>query len=246
MSTSPSPGRPPHLLFAPDSIDAVVFDVGGVFIYPDPGSVRAEVRARGLHLDVDDVAFLRAHHAGCRALTEHGDVDERSAAFWSIYDRRYLTELGLGEADLDTLAVAVRVSWSWAHRPNIDALHRLSASGMPIAVVSNNDGSAAEQLRTAAVCQQGPGPLPAVAVIIDSGIVGVAKPDPAIFRFALDALGTEAERTLYVGDTVHADVHGARAAGLQVVQLDPYDHHDGFDHHRVADLDELLGLLGVD
>jgi putative hydrolase of the HAD superfamily len=98
-------------------------------------------------------------------------------------------------------------------------------------------------MRVFGVCQVGDGPLHPVAAIVDSGAIGVAKPDPAIFTPALDALGTEPARTLYVGDMVHADVRGAEAAGMPVVQIDPYDHHASFGHARVRDLDHLADLL---
>jgi putative hydrolase of the HAD superfamily len=41
----------------------------------------------------------------------------------------------------------------------------------------------------------------------------VPKPDPAIFRLALERLGVSSERTLHVGDS-DADEEGARAAGI--------------------------------
>ena len=49
--------------------------------------------------------------------------------------------------------------------------------------------------------------------MIDSALVGVEKPDPAIFRAALEALGVAPEEALYVGDLYEVDVVGARAAG---------------------------------
>ena len=48
---------------------------------------------------------------------------------------------------------------------------------------------------------------------------------------------------LYVGDTVHADVRGAQAAGMPVVQLDPYDLHADFDHLRLPTVAALADLL---
>lgn len=62
-----------------------------------------------------------------------------------------------------------------------------------------------------------------VRVLIDSHLVGVAKPDPGIFRLALDELRVSPERTLYIGDTAIFDVLGAHAAGLDVAHIDPYD-----------------------
>ena len=53
-----------------------------------------------------------------------------------------------------------------------------------------------------------------------AGDVGVWKPDPEIFRFALHRLGTQPNETLYVGDNYYADVVGARRAGLRPILVD--------------------------
>ena len=114
-----------------------------------------------------------------------------------------------------------------------------------MAIVSNNDGSAVQQMADHGVCQVGAGPLPTVPVIVDSGVLGVSKPDSRIMAPALDALGFAPQHVVYVGDTVHADVLGATNAGMQVVQLDPFDHHAGYHHPRVRDVVELASLLGL-
>lgn len=44
--------------------------------------------------------------------------------------------------------------------------------------------------------------------------LGTRKPDPAIFRYVLDALGVHAGEAVHVGDDIGADIAGARAAGL--------------------------------
>ena len=58
-----------------------------------------------------------------------------------------------------------------------------------------------------------------LAGIVISGEVGVAKPDPAAFAIALDALGIGPEGVWHVGDNPETDVAGARAAGLTSVWL---------------------------
>ena len=55
--------------------------------------------------------------------------------------------------------------------------------------------------------------------MLDSALVGVEKPDPAIFRAALDALGVAPAEALYVGDLYEVDVVGARAAGMPAALL---------------------------
>src|SRR5205807_3373387 len=98
----------------------------------------------------------------------------------------------------------------------------------------------------------GPEPGVRMGVILDSAVVGVAKPDPAIFRIALDALGVPAGGTvLHVGDSLRYDVAGALAAGLQPVHMDPYGFcpaPDGHPHVRsLAGLAELVssGVSGT-
>ncbi len=243
--TSNSPGS----TFDPSQVRAAVFDIGGVFLYPAYRPVEALLPSVGIAPPADDAAYRSAHHAAVLALTtavlaSGDDPDETNAEFWPAYDHAYAASLGVATDDQEQVATAVRSAWDWAYEANIEAFHRLAATGLPVAIVSNNNGTAADQMRDHGVCQVGPGPLPTVAAIVDSGLEGVAKPDPAIFRPALDALAvSEPSTVLYVGDTVHADVHGARNAGMQVVQLDPFDHHASFDHTRLADLDRLTRAL---
>ena len=72
-----------------------------------------------------------------------------------------------------------------------------------------------------------------MGVILDSAVVGVAKPDPGIFRIALDALNVPADGSvLHVGDSLRYDVAGALAAGLQPVHMDPYGLCPAPDGHR--------------
>lgn len=101
------------------------------------------------------------------------------------------------------------------------ALDELAASGIPLACVSNSDGRAEQHLTECGV-------RAGLAFVVDSTIEGVEKPDPAIFRIALDRLGVAAGRALYVGDIRSVDPAGARAAGMHSVLLDPWgDYADG-------------------
>ena len=54
--------------------------------------------------------------------------------------------------------------------------------------------------------------------IIISGDVGVKKPNPAIFSFALEQTGLSENEVIYVGDT-NEDVDGAMAAGIRPIFL---------------------------
>ena len=78
---------------------------------------------------------------------------------------------------------------------------------------------------------------------------GSAKPDPAIFHAACEALGVAPHEAVYVGDDLHYDVFGAQNAGLRAVWL---KRGDGRVQQQAAispdaicaDFDELLLWLG--
>lgn len=106
------------------------------------------------------------------------------------------------------------------------ALRRLSAAGMPVGVVSNSDGRVADALARAGLARH-------FGVIVDSGVVGVAKPDPRIFDTALAALDLDPSRTWYVGDTVTYDVAAADAAGITAWVVDHRGQHT-HDHPRTV------------
>ena len=104
--------------------------------------------------------------------------------------------------------------WSSVAADTHAALGRLRAAGLRLGVVSNSDGRVEEALRAADLLRY-------FDVVIDSALVGVEKPDPAIFRAALDVLDVEPGEALFVGDLYEVDVVGARAAGMSGILLCP-------------------------
>ena len=82
-----------------------------------------------------------------------------------------------------------------------------------------------------------------------SGELGVRKPDPAIFRHVLRALSVTPAAAVYVGDSLEADVAGAKAAGMAAVWLNRDGRAVSGDHEpdaEIATLAELPGLLGIE
>jgi putative hydrolase of the HAD superfamily len=109
--------------------------------------------------------------------------------------------------------------WTHVAEETPAALGELRDMGYRLAVVSNADGRVEALLR-------GRGLADYFEFIIDSHVFGVEKPDPRIFRAAVERLALEPEVCLYVGDLYPVDVLGARAAGLEALLLDPWDHFD--------------------
>ena len=59
--------------------------------------------------------------------------------------------------------------------------------------------------------------LPFFDQIVTSEKVGVKKPHPEIFKFALDAAGAEPDRSVMIGDNFEADILGAKNVGMQTI-----------------------------
>lgn len=78
-------------------------------------------------------------------------------------------------------------------------------------------------------------------VMICSFDIGVPKPDPRIFEFALDLLGVRAQEAVMVGDSLEADIKGALGAGMRAILVD-----DGFsvwDGPKIMEFEEIIDVL---
>ena len=221
--------------------DVVFLDAGGVLVCPHPDPITARFVAAGFAIDPD--RLLEAHYQGMLAIDEaHAEPE-----VYDDYHLAYVRHLGL--ADNQGAAAVLRDLWGrsglWSQPLPWAAagLAAITATGVPIVIVSNADGTVAELLTSIGLLQVGAGPAVAVAGIIDSGAVGVAKPDPRIFELALTLAGTSADRAIHVGDAYQYDVLGARAAGIDPVLVDPYGLHPNADCQRVASLVEVADLL---
>jgi putative hydrolase of the HAD superfamily len=136
--------------------------------------------------------------------------------------------------------------WRWAIPESVAALRALVEAEVPVGVVSNASGQIEDVLRRSGICQVGDGTGACVRIVIDSHVVGVAKPDPAIFDPALAHFpGIARDRIAYVGDSITMDMGGARAAGLHPILLDPYGDHPEADFERIASLSELLAFVAA-
>lgn len=219
--------------------DAVLFDAGGILVLPDPTVLGPLLEYYGGDPSID--AHRRAHYAGMKA---KADADA-SEATWAPYNDAYVRVIGVADTELDEAATVLddarhAALWRWPIPESIEAVGALAAAGMPMGVVSNAAGQIEGVLRRS-VCHVGPGEHVEMRCIIDSHVVGVAKPDPRIFDFALVHFPEfDRARIAYVGDSVTMDIVAARGAGLHPILLDPYDDHDGADFERIRSVMDLL------
>ena len=227
-------------------VDAVIFDVGGVFVVPDPTLVRRQLAGiPGIDAVTDDL-FVAAHYHGIAAYDRSEDPPER----WPAYLTSYLGSVGVAVDDevlgrgLELWRTPSTGLWTHAVAHHVEALRHIDAGAdVRLGIISNSDGTIEQVLADRAIAQVGPGPGVEVEVIVDSFLVGVAKPDPAIFPFALDVMDLPAERCAYVGDAFRNDVGGATAAGLTPIHVDPLGLGPVGDHRRIDQVGDLLDHL---
>jgi putative hydrolase of the HAD superfamily len=166
------------------------------------------------------------HAAGFRAIGREPDAERT---------RQYRTELlplvdegdyrelmrdwlaPVTDDELDRFLAAEYAAWQPGHHlaPTTPVLlEALRDRGLKTGLISN--GFDPPDLVRAELARLGVAQL--LDVIVMSGDVGVRKPDPAIFRYALEQLGVAPEHALMVGDSVPNDIAGAKAIGMKTCQ----------------------------
>jgi putative hydrolase of the HAD superfamily len=222
--------------------DAILFDAGGVLVLPDPTVLVPLLALYGGSGSVD--VHRRAHYAGMKAKSDRNEPE----GSWGRYNDAYVAAIGVRDADLDEASFVLERTrnawlWRWTIPETRAALDRLAAGLVPMGVVSNASGQIEAMLRRE-VCQVGPGEHVEMRCIVDSHLVGSAKPDPAIFDTALVHFAEfDLHRIAYVGDSVTMDIGAATAAGLYPMLLDPYDDHVGADFERIRCVSNLVELV---
>ena len=192
---------------------AVLFDAGNTLVFLDYKRMAAGVGAAlGLPLSGERLSSQAAEAA--QAMERSGSDQERTTAYLeALFLGAGIPRGRLGEVR-ECLARMHQEQHLWCSVPQTtrEALASLKAAGLRLGVVSNSEGRVHEALDAAGLREQ-------FDVVVDSGVIGIEKPDPRIFQVALAQLGVAPEEALYVGDVYEVDVRGARAAGIPAVLL---------------------------
>ncbi len=199
--------------------DVVLLDAGGTLFQERESRDQVYVRvfaATGIDVDLDVMAALRRDvHAAL--LAERRDVVPYTAPWFREFLSRLLARTGR-RADPETLRATLadhfgRPENFVVHADAPPALEELLARGVRLGIVSNWSEQLPALLQALDLWR----PFEVVAV---SAAVGRTKPDPALFRWALDRLGARPEQALHVGDQPVLDVAAARRAGLAALLID--------------------------
>lgn len=227
---------------------AVLLDVGGIFLLPSHAHIRSALSQVG-HVVEDDDVIDEAHYIAVRAFPMDLDPDQWIGDYWTNYLDLYARHLGVSDDRVSEAIEHLRneyvTGWLWSRviAGSPEGLADLASTGIPIGVVSNSDGTIERRLDEMDILQVGPGSGVEVRCLVDSGTVGVEKPDPRIFDFALQTLGLDADGVWYVGDTPAFDIVGARRAGIDPILMDPFETNADYGVPTVTCLADVARMV---
>ena len=209
------------------TIQGVIFDLGHTLMHLD--GAWAEIFERGAE---DLVRFLQTHapEVDVEALARTW-LDCRRDGFARAQDtlrevtaedtmRRSLAGCGLPDPDPGLLAGAIDAFFAneearWSADPEaLPVLQTLSGRGLRMGLLSNATHDPLIQRLVDRL-----GFRPWLDPALSSAGTGIRKPDPAAFGPILEEWGLPAASVVVVGDTLEADVLGARRAGMRAVWL---------------------------
>jgi len=233
---------------------AVVFDAGGTLVRIDFEWMSAMLAELGVTASAEELRRAEVHGrrrydslAGRAPRTpaagSHpplGSVGPTQAYFSGMLEAAGCRHPVLEEALERVRQRQVPPSFLWA-RPMEGArraLDALAALGVRTCCVSNSDGRAELHLESFGMRE-------GLEFVVDSQVEGVEKPDPRIFRIALDKLGLPAAKAVYVGDIRSVDEAGARAAGMRFVLVDPFGDYAAPGQLAVRRMEDLPALLAA-
>lgn len=218
----------------------VLLDAFGTLVGLDPPVPRltALLRAAGHEHSEEHVAA--ALEGEMRFYRVNHDLGRDAASLAALYRRcaEVLAEgLGPDVPDLDTLTECLLASLRFVLLPDaLEALDALEAAGARLGMVSNWDYTLPRELDAMGVLHR----FEVVAVSAD---LQVAKPEPAIFHWALERMGVRPEDAVHCGDHPEKDCLGAVAAGVRPVLVDREDRFPAARCTRIARLPDLAALV---
>ncbi|MEI7894859.1 MAG: HAD-IA family hydrolase [Myxococcales bacterium] len=226
-----------------EHVELLCLDAGNTILFLDHARVAAVLTSAGLCANATSVERAEGQ---TKRLYEDGSLlnptwceqNTPGAVSWA---RLHATLMHCAGCPVPRLPELLDALWTEHRKRNLyhlvpqglaNALLRLRTRGVQVAVVSNSEGTLEELLDSLGLVFD---------TVIDSGRVGVEKPEPRIFELALERTHTTADHALHLGDSFPADIVGARLAHLRAALIDPFGHLAG----RHPDVPRVPGVVEV-
>lgn len=206
-------------------IQWIFFDIGNVILNDDPAmayfyhQLYQAVQQNGRHVTLEEILAAR----------EHSILVERNGKHYEVVGKKFLDPRTWQKVDKQ---IRRALAENWAEFspliPGIvPVIQRLAGQADNPALTGRwqrpiskfNLGLIANQPREAIHVLEQHGLLKYFRIHGISQIVGMTKPDPAIFHWALAQAHAKPESTIMIGDRVDNDICPARAIGMKTIWL---------------------------
>ncbi len=219
----------------------ILLDAGGTLVFPDLFWLSNLMKEYGINAKEEDILkrvyeidYLIDKSMKERVTLIEGNLLE--ALFSAFTKSKEIVKILVEKTnDRDRSKNLWAYTFDWV----IETLKKLKGMGYSMSVISNSDGRAEQVLKETNIA-------PFVDMIYDSQIVGVEKPDPAIFKKALDELSICADEAIFFGDMFYTDILGANRAGIRAVHIDPFGFYSGWPGKRIKNVSFIPEIVKRD
>jgi len=205
------------------TIKAVLFDLGGTLISFDvmhPGDIfQRFLISLGISRSLDEakIAFLNAEKEAkdLNLLSSFGKMDREE--YWNQWDSLVLKHLGIAENV--ELARIVQSKWfdfvNFTLYPEVkDVLMELQQRELKLGLISTGYEEGIRLILQRVNLERA-----TFDIIVGVDTIQKVKPNPEIFKYAINKLNVKPEETIFVGDRVEADYKGAENVGIKAILI---------------------------
>ena len=228
--------------------NTIIFDVNGTLLgYEDPLGFekRFAVGCQDLGTQVGPDDVQRATAIVVQQWSERKQTGSRRASGGEQYRRSMtwfyqalLTALGVPgdsgqQADSLYERFIIREGFMPPFNEVKETLERLRVQGLRLGILSNFPPHLEDVLKRHGLHDY-------FDFFVVSSLVGLEKPDAAIFELAIEKAGCPRDEILYVGDDLYDDIRGAQSVGLTAILTDRHNRWPEADCLKIKSLSELL------
>ena len=224
-------------------IKAVTLDFGGTLADggldwdPYHETIKNYLTSCGYPVEMSD---LKKALRGTLTELERYRATGRDKTFEDVYSG-FLSRLNVPHDDtiLGWLHDNFKVHYKTNFYPCIDELLKGLSSKYKVAMISNTMSDQPRMLLEEADLAQ------YFDLLICSRDLEIRKPNPKIFRYVLDKIGAKPSETVHVGDSVEADMYGARDVGITGVWIKAPNQApwSGYAINNICDLPRMLDVI---
>jgi putative hydrolase of the HAD superfamily len=230
-------------------IKAVFFDLYQTLVHYEPSQEELEARA------LEKLGFQTTAQALNRPILTANEwiyqqiakrpLSQRSreeiAALYTEYQRIVIKEAGIQAEEKVVMTLLGMMQQAKMdivlYEDTLPALIDLKKRGLVTGLISNIEKNMTETIQKLGISNQ-------LDIVVTSQDAGAAKPQPEIFRYAMQQVKMQPAESLYIGDQYQVDVLGANATGMKGILLDRVGYYrEKLDCPKIKSLKEVIDYV---